>query len=112
MNLNQEVTNYISNTSEEQVEILEILRNLIHESVPNTSEAIKWGFPVFNNKKDFCYLRFSKKHITFGFYNFQKIEDPDDLLEGSGNTLKHIKIKKKEGINSELLAKWLKAISE
>lgn len=112
MNLNQEITNYISGASAEQVEILELLRTLIHESVPNTSEAIKWGFPVFGNEKDFCYLRFSKKHITLGFYNFEKIEDPDNLLEGSGNTLKHIKIKKKEDINSALLTKWLKAISE
>ena len=112
MNTNQEVTNYINNASEEQIKLLEILRQLIHESVSNISEAIKWGFPVFSNKKDFVYFRCSKKHITLGFYNFEKIEDFENLLEGTGNTLRHIKIKSKDDINTELLEKWLLAISE
>ncbi len=111
MNLNPEVTNYINNASIEQIELLEVLRQLIHESVSNISEAIKWGFPVFSNKKDFTYFRFSKKHITLGFYNFEKIEDFENLLEGTGNTLRHIKIKNKSDINAELLTKWFQAIS-
>ena len=86
MNLNPEVTNYINNASIEQIELLEVLRQLIHESVSNISEAIKWGFPVFSNKKDFTYFRFSKKHITLGFYNFEKRKAKNRSTENnSGN---------------------------
>ncbi|WP_107038637.1 DUF1801 domain-containing protein [Brumimicrobium mesophilum] len=112
MNFNQKVTDYISNASDEQVEILDHLRKLIHESVSGVSEEIKWGFPVFCRTKDFAYFRYAKKHLTLGFYNIEKIEDPDGLLEGSGNTLKHIKIKKMSDINEELLKEWFKSISE
>lgn len=111
MNLNTKVTDYIANASEEQIVILEALRKLIHESVENVSEEIKWGFPVFASTKDFAYLRYSKKHITLGFYSIDKIQDPDSLLEGEGNTLKHIKIKSKDEIKSKILVEWLQQIT-
>lgn len=111
MNLNNKVTEYINTASEEHIVILEALRKLIHETIENVSEKIKWGFPVFATTKDFSYLRFSKKHITLGFYNIEKIQDPDNLLVGEGNTLKHIKIKSKEDINSIVLTEWLKQIT-
>ncbi len=111
MNYNPAITDYISQATEEQVLILEDLRQLIHDSVEGTTEAIKWGFPVFGKTKDYTYFRFTKKHVTLGFYNIDKLEDPDNLLEGSGNTLRHIKIKKLEEINKPLIRKWLKAIA-
>ncbi|MFT6814381.1 MAG: hypothetical protein ACJAZ3_000268 [Sphingobacteriales bacterium] len=67
--------------------------------------------PVFAKEKDYCYLRYSKKHLTLGFYNIDKIEDPDSKLEGEGNTLKHIKIKSKSDIDTILFSNWLKSIS-
>jgi len=111
MNYNPTVTDYISKTNEDQIEILETIRNIIHESVEGVKEEIKWGFPVFAKTKDFAYLRFSKKHITLGFYNIDKIQDPDNLLEGEGNTLKHIKIKNNDEIKVDIIKEWLKEIT-
>ena len=68
MNHNKKITEYIDNAQEGQIETLEILRKLIHESVSGVTEEIKWGFPVFAKTKDFTYLRFSKKHITVIFH--------------------------------------------
>ena len=68
--------------------------------------------PVFNNGKDFSYLRFAKKHVTLGFYNIHKLKDPNNLLEGKGNTLKHIKL---HGLSEHLqgqIIKWLKEMTE
>ena len=111
LNYNQKVTDYIENAPKEQIIILKTLRKLIHETISDVSEGYKWGFPVFAKTKDFAYLRFAKKHITLGFYNIDKIEDPDNLLEGEGNTLKHIKIKNKDEINSKMIAQWLREIT-
>ena len=111
MGFNSKVTDYIQSAAAGQINLLEELRQLIHEAVPGTSEAIKWGFPVFAKNKDFTYLRFSKNHITLGFYNIDRIEDPDNKLEGSGKTLRHIKIRRKEDIDSALIKQWLKSIA-
>jgi len=111
MNYNIKITEYINSAAEEQIETLQKLRKLIHETIDNVSEEIKWKMPVFSNGKDFAYLRFSKKHITLGFYNIDKIKDPDNLLKGDGNTLKHIKIKSADEINTKIISEWLKQIS-
>jgi hypothetical protein len=111
MNYNKKVTEYIDKATAEQILILETLRKLVHETIGNVSEEIKWGFPVFAQLKDFAYLRFSKKHITLGFYNINKIKDPDNLLEGEGNTLKHIKIKSADDINPKIISEWLQQIT-
>ena len=111
MNINQKVSDYFNNATEEQIAILNVLRKLIHDTVANVSEEIKWNMPVFNNGKDFAYLRFAKKHITLGFYNIDKIQDPENLLEGEGNTLKHIKINSKDEVKPKIIAEWLKQIT-
>lgn len=112
MNKNQKVTDFVNKASPDQVEILETLRNLIHNSVSGVSEEIKWNMPVFAKTKDFAYFRFSKKHITLGFYNIDKIKDPDNLLEGTGSTLKHVKINTIDDIKEELLMGWFRSIAE
>ncbi len=111
MNYNKKVSEYIETAPAGQQESLETIRKLIHESVPGVSEEIKWGFPVFAKTRDFAYLRFAKNHTTLGFYNIDKITDNENVLEGSGNTLRHVKIKSLKDINKELFAKWLKAVA-
>lgn len=112
MNYNQKVTDYIGKASVEQIATLETLRQLIHESVEDVKEEIKWNMPVFGKKKDFAYMRFAKNHITLGFYHIDKLIDPDYLLEGEGNTLKHIKITQLDNNQKQQIKKWLKQITE
>lgn len=111
MNYNKKVSEYIADTNEEQNVILEAIRLLIHQNVENVTEEIKWRMPVFSKEKNFAYIRTAKKHITLGFYNTDKIIDPDNLLEGDGKTLKHIKIRTLEEINHKIISEWLKQIT-
>jgi hypothetical protein len=111
MNYDKKVSEYIASASEEQMPILETLRAIVHDTVPDVSEAVKWGFAVFTTKKNFAYLRFAKKHITLGFYNIDKLIDPNNLLEGEGVTLRHIKIKKAEEVKTLPIAAWLEQIT-
>ncbi|SHG90810.1 protein of unknown function (DU1801) [Flagellimonas flava] len=73
----------------------------------DVGEELKWKMPVFNNGKDFAYLRFSKNHITLGFYNIDKLRDPDNPLEGNGNTLRHIKLTSLDAELKGQIAQWL-----
>jgi hypothetical protein len=111
MNYNKKVTEYINKASEDQIIILETLRKIVHNTIDNVSEEIKWNIPVFNNGKDFAYLRFAKKHITLGFYKIDKLIDPDNLLEGEGNTLKHLKIRSVNDIKPKIISEWLQQIT-
>ncbi len=109
MNLDEKVSEYISNAPEEFMEILEVLRGMVHESVPGVTEAIKWRMPVFSKEKNFAYLRMNKKHITLGFYHPERLEDPEGILEGTGKELRHVKIKTERDILPEHFTRWLQA---
>jgi hypothetical protein len=111
MHYDQKVTEYIHNAPLTQQKQLEAIRSLIHESVPRVIEELKWGFPVFRKTKDFAYVRTAKNHITLGFYNFERIPDAETILEGSGNTLRHLKIKPTATLDQALLATWLVAVA-
>jgi hypothetical protein len=111
MNFNPTITEYIGKAPEEKAVIMEEIRQLIHDIVDEVTEEIKWGFPVFSKKKNFAYLSFSKKHITLGFYDGGKLKDPENLLEGAGNTLKHIKIRTIQDARKPDLKQWLQQAS-
>ena len=111
MSYSREVTDYISVAPADQFEILEKLREIIHTAVTDTTEAIKWNMPVFSNSKNFCYLQMAKNHVSIGFYNPEKIEDTDNLLEGSGSVIRHLKIKSVNDIDVNQLTKWLRVVA-
>ena len=104
--MNNQVTSYIQQAPEEQRKIMDAVRQLIHESVNDVQEEFKWSRPVFRKGQDFAYLKIASTYVTLGFFQYQKLDDPDHLLEGSGKDMRHIKLKKAEDINSKLLRKW------
>ena len=106
---NPQVSDYISSAPEEQKKIMEVLRQLVHESVPNATENFKWSRPVFSAAKDFAYLKTAKSYVTLGFFSFDKLEDKNNLLEGTGKDMRHIKIRKAVDIDKGLLSEWFSA---
>ena len=112
MNFNQKVSDYIANAQPKQMLILETLRQLVHESQEGVTEDIKWRMPVFSNGKNFTYLQLTKNHISLGFYQIDKLQDPKNLLEGEGNALRHIKIKELPPSLVQQIKKWLDQIAQ
>ncbi|MEJ8757137.1 DUF1801 domain-containing protein [Pontibacter sp. H259] len=108
--MHPQVTDYISNAGNQQ-EILQTIRQLIHETVPAVTEEFKWGRPVFRASRDFAYLKTAKAYVTLGFFNYQKLNDPGNLLEGTGKGMRHIKLKSINEIDNHLLTTWFKAAS-
>ncbi len=108
----KEVSDFIEKANEDQRVILNTLRMLIEKAVPNSKEQFKWGRPVYGTEKDYCYLALAKKHVTLGFMNFQKIDDHENLLEGTGKQMRHIKIFSIEDIQAELFSKMMQQASK
>lgn len=111
--MNTQVTEYINNAPKEQKEIMEIVRSLIHQHSTDVTEEFKWSRPIFKSIKDFAYLQSNKNHVNLGFYkNFEKLNDPNGLLEGTGNTMRHIKLKSVSDIDTKLLSEWFAILTK
>lgn len=85
------------------------LRDLIHETIPDVIEAIKWGRPVFSKMHNICYLdsNMDKGYVMLGFYNGAALPDPDGLLKGAGENLRHFKINSEKDLNTDAITNWL-----
>jgi len=110
--MNAQVTEYINNAPDEQNKIMSEIRQLIHTSVEGVTEEYKWSRPVFRLDNDFAYLQKSKNHVTLGFFNFEKINDKENQLEGSGKQMRHIKLKSTNDIDEEKLKDWFTAVAK
>lgn len=69
------------------------LRKVIRGIAPQLQEAMKYGMPSFLQKHMVCYIMPAKDHVTFGFYGGEDLPDPKQLLEGSGKSMRHAKVR-------------------
>jgi len=108
--MNKEVTTYIENAEESQQKILADLRKLILSVDPNTNEQYKWSRPVYSIEKDFCYLKTTKKHVTLGFFEFDKISTNKHLIEGTGKSMRHVRLSNVNEIKEFQIKKMLNEV--
>jgi hypothetical protein len=103
-----EVDEYILQFPDEFVEIMMRLRELIHQVVPETSEAIKWSRPHFSmGCHPVCYIGGFKKHVTLAFHDGRMLNDPDKILLGTGKKMKYLKFRSVDELDEEKLRKWI-----
>lgn len=109
--MNEQVSKYIVQAPDTQKEIMEKLRKIIHQNIKGVNEEFKWSRPVFSKEKDFAYFKTAKAYVSVGFFDYNKLVDHDNLLEGTGQNMRHIKIKTPGEINEKLLIEWFKALT-
>jgi uncharacterized protein YdeI (YjbR/CyaY-like superfamily) len=74
---------YIKKSAEFSRPILEHLRDLVHASVPEVEETIKWGFPNFEFRGPLCSMAAFKQHSAFSFWKASLMSDPRKLFTKS-----------------------------
>jgi hypothetical protein len=68
MRFDPRVDAYIANAPAYAQPILNHLRKLVHEAVPDVTETVKWRYPTFEHHGIMCGLAAFKSYATFGFW--------------------------------------------
>ena len=108
--MENKVEKYIKKQKSPQKEICIYIRNLIHKTVPGVSEEMKWGVPVFAAGK--FYIGSFKDSVNLGFSINGLDEKEISSFQGSGKTIRHIKISSLKDIDDEKLAGLIKLVNE
>ena len=112
MEANPRIDNFIQDllfTDRDKGEILVSLSELVLKIAPNVKEEIKYGGLVFlSGKRLFCGIFIRKNHISIEFDRGAEMQDPDNFLEGSGATRRHLKIFQKEDIKNKKVEYYIK----
>jgi len=84
---------------QECIELFIDLRNFVLESYPNANEilyhthALTTVFTLSEKLSDaFCMIPIYSKHLNFGFHKGTLLEDPKEILKGTGKLIRHIPI--------------------
>ena len=70
---NPAVDAYIGKANDFAKPILVYLRDVVHDTVPDVEEELKWGHPSFIHKGILCGMAAFKEHCTFGFWKGEQI---------------------------------------
>lgn len=86
------------------------LRKIIFDASSQLTEEYKWSMPTYAYHGLVCYLQPAKRHINLGFYKGSELQVKDEakLLQGTGKTMRHIKITKHEEIQEETFMTLIK----
>ena len=108
--MNKEVDEYIEKQKSPQKEILKKVRKIFQKTLPNCKEKKAWGVAVFADDKFYIAAMKNRVHVGFVINGLSKEEI--GLFEGTGKTMRHIKIHSLEELDEEKLVKLIKLVDE
>jgi hypothetical protein len=106
--MNKAVDDYLEKQESPQREICQKLREIIFKTMPGIKEEMKWGVPTYADGR--YYLVALKDHVNLGFSLKGLSKEEQKLLEGSGKTMRHIKLCSLEEIDEKRITKLLKMV--
>ena len=102
------VQEFIDSAPGELQLIVEHARELIFEAYPSATESIKWNQLVFTvDGTDQFYVNHFTKHVNLGFMQGAALADPDELLEGTGKNMRHVKLETPEDVTNPALRRLI-----
>ena len=103
------VTEYENSLKGPRSTIVKRLRAIVRRAAPGAKESVKWAQPVFEYNGPFCYIRAHSKHVNLGFFRGAEISDPKGILEGTGASMRHVKVASMADVDVKDLGKLIKA---
>jgi hypothetical protein len=114
--MDPKVDDYIKKQASPQKEICQALRKIILSTYPDINEEMKVGVPCYGNtKEEPCgkyYIAALKDHVNLGFSLKGLSKKEQELFEGSGKTMKHLKVYSLKEIDEKKISTLLKIIQE
>ena len=108
--MDKQVNDYIEKQKSPQKEIIQSVRNIFLKTLPNCEEKSAWGVIALKGGKFYIAAMKNRVHVGFAINGLNKEEI--GLFEGSGKTMRHIKIHSLEDIKEEKIVKLIKLVDE
>ena len=88
------VDEYIQSGHAGMQALAERVRGYIKQVVPDSTERLNtWSVPDYESSGPLCGFQIATRHITFLFVRGNFLDDPAGLLEGTGKSCRHVKVR-------------------
>jgi len=94
--------------------ILVELRGMVEKAAPEASSSLKWGMPFFTvGDNTMCAIAGFKSHVNLILSGPpDAYADPDGLLEGTGKTGRHLKLRSLDELPRAAVTGWLRTAAK
>jgi len=94
--------------------IVEALRALVEETVPDATASLKWGMPFYTRGREMmCAIAGHKAHVNLILAGPpDAYADPDGLLEGEAKGGRHLKLRALDDLPRAQVKAWLKRAAQ
>ena len=108
--MDKKVKEYIEKQPSPQKEILLKVREIFIKTLPDCKEKMTWGVVVFGGNKFYIASIKTRVHVGFAINGLSQQEIK--LFEGSGKTMRHIKIHSLDDIDEKKLVQLIKMVDK
>jgi uncharacterized protein YdhG (YjbR/CyaY superfamily) len=106
--MDKQVSEYIDKQKSPQKEIIQKVRKIFQKTLPSCEEKMAWGVITFAAGKFYIAAMKNRVHVGFAITGLNK--DEISLFEGTGKTMRHIKIPTLEDIGQKKLVRLIELV--
>ena len=115
---------YLDDQSPKNRPIIRALRRFVKRVEPRLEESVKWGNGCWVTEKvskgktpkkktpkgkvPIAYVYSAPDHVQFGFLHGSALKDPRGLLQGNGQYVRHVKVRKPSDIDEDVFKAFLR----
>lgn len=96
------VAAYVAQVDEEVRPVFRAVRAFVRKHAPGLRERIYMDVPTYWGEVPLLYLADHARHVNLGFMRGAGLDDPDGLLEGTGKSMRHVKVRAKADLTPAL----------
>ena len=108
--MDENVKDYIEKQDSHLKKIIKKVRDLFFELIPNCDEKMAWGLSVYGGDRFYIAAMKNRVHVGFSIIGLEK--DEIKLFEGSGKTMRHIKLHSLNDIDDKKLIELIKLVDK
>ncbi len=92
-------------------ELAQEIRRIVRETLPEAQELVKWDKPTYLlNGANVAWIMVYGDHVNLGFFQGAKLKSK--RLEGTGKGLRHVKVWRREDVDTKEFSRLLKEAAE
>ncbi|MGH7541586.1 MAG: DUF1801 domain-containing protein [Gemmatimonadota bacterium] len=93
-------------------DVVRELDALVRSAAPGATASIKWAQPVYEQGGPVAYVKAFSKTVNLGFWRGVDLSDPDGVLVGTGDRMRHVAISDPADVNEARFSAWVKQAVE
>ncbi len=100
---------YLADRPPKHQKIIRALRTFVKRAAPDLQESVKWGNGCWlKGRVPVSYVYSADDYVQFGFIRGSALKDPEKLLEGEGDYVRHTKVYAVKDIDEKAFEALLK----